>query len=377
MNNEKWLNDQYVKEWLLGLAERTVESYKKEFPKWLEFIDMTPSEQIEKRQNDILSKNPRERAFFERKVVEFKEQLIKEGYSKNTIEKNYLRTVQSFFGRNRLPLKFKRGELTVERTEKVEKGWVPSNEEIRVLYSVADLRDRSILLTLYQSGYSEIDVSNMNVEDFDFYDSEGNWKIGEEHLYHKRYREKTDIAQETCISEEALHDIKLMLQARNFPKKGALFLSHKNKRLTVRFIHDAMKKLCEKALPELVKDFETKSLRDAYHDALARADIKESIQKRLFGHKPIGAENAYYVSPETIKEAYNKAFRYLTIDSGRRERETIDTMRKEMDSLKTLVQIMTTVYGHDILTKAKEMMAEGTLTKEAFERALRLAKMQK
>ena len=365
---ENWINDQYVKEWFIGLSDASKDNYTKEFPKWLDFVKMTPTEQIERRLKDLRSDNPRERAFFERRVIEFKSVLVEHGYSKNTIEKNYLRTVQSFFSRNRLPLKFKRGELTVGRVNKVEKEWIPSNEEIRVMYSVADLRDRALLLVLYHSGFSEIDVSKMNVEDFDFYNNKGEWILNGQHLYHKRFREKTDIPQQTCISEEAIHDIKLMLQARGFSKEGALFLSHKGERLTVRFIHSAIKRLCKRALPEQAKDFETKSLRDAYHDALARADIKEAIQKRMFGHKPLGSEASYYVSSETIKEAYEKAFKYLTINSGRREREVIEKLTKKLDSVET---------RNDALQKAlqlltKQLLDQGTLSKEAYKRALKL-----
>jgi len=104
----------------------------------------------------------------------------------------------------------------------------------------------------------------------------------------------------------------------------------------------------------------------------ARAEIKESIQKRLFGHQPQGAEAKYYVSPETIKEAYRKTFRYLSIDHARRAREVIDRMTKKIDTLETMITIMTTVYGSEIIAKAKEMLAKGTLTREAFERALKL-----
>jgi len=371
--NNEWLNDEYVKEWFIGLSEASTHNYTKEFPKWLAFIKMTPTEQIDKRLNDLQSKNPRIRAFFERKVVEFKDKLEKEGYAKNTIEKNYLRTVQSFFARNRLALEFKRGELTVERRRKVEKAWVPSNEEIRVMYSMADLRDRALLLMLYHSGYSEIDVSNMNIEDFDFYDKNGEWKASG-HMYHKRFREKTDVEHMTCISEECLHDIKLMLQARNFPKDGALFLSHKNQRLSVRFIHQALKKLCAKAHPDKAKLFETKNLRDTYHDALARADVKEAIQKRMFGHKPQGAEANYYVSAETIKEAYKKAFRYLTINSGRREREELETVHKQITELQATIKMMTHMYGNRIYEDAikkvrgEKFSQDMTVLHEKFER---------
>lgn len=369
MENNQWLDDKYVKEWLTGLSELSVRNYQKEFRKWLDFIGMSPTEQIEKRLKDIASSNPRVRAWFERKVVEYKVKLEGEDYAKNTIEKNYLRTVQSFFSRNRLPLKFKRGELTVERRSKVEKTWIPNNEEIRVMYSAANLRDRALMLVLYHSGFSEIDVSGMNIEDFEFYDKDGNWQITEDtHLYVKRFREKTDIEQSTCISSEALENIRLMLQARDFPKTGALFISHKNRRLGVRFIHEIMKKICETALPEHAKEFKTKSFRDTYHDSLARANIAERVQKRMFGHKPHGAEASYHVSEATTREAYHKAFRYMSINHARAEREIIQKQTARLDLLAS--QNSALQQAIKVLTEA--LNKGGFIPKEAHKKALEL-----
>jgi site-specific recombinase XerC len=143
-----------------------------------------------------------------------------------------------------LPLSFGRGELTVEVSEKViAQKWVPSNIEIRVLYSQASVRDRALLLALYQSGFSEIDISSLNIENLnDIYNHEG-------HLFIEKRREKTNQIQATCISAEAVHDIKAMLKERGSPKEGALFVTPKGKRLSVRFINQAMKKPAKKAYP--------------------------------------------------------------------------------------------------------------------------------
>ena len=208
--------------------------------------------------------------------------------------------------------------MTVETQEqdKVLSEWILINEEARVIYSLSDIRDRALFLVLYQSGFSESDVSALNIENLrdvytqkDVYEHEGN-------LFIQKKREKTDVMQRTVISAECIHDIKAMLKARGSPKDGALFVSPKGERLDIRFINEAIKKLVQKAFPEKANLFKTKSLRDAFNDALLRAEITAEVKDSMFGHKREGAKGHYAISPTTILEAYDKAFKYLSINGG-------------------------------------------------------------
>lgn len=69
--------EKYIETWLNGLSERTKKNYLREFPTWLKFIKMSPTEQIEKRASDLASKNLTERIFFENKFRAYKEHLEK------------------------------------------------------------------------------------------------------------------------------------------------------------------------------------------------------------------------------------------------------------------------------------------------------------
>ena len=133
-----WQDDPYVQTWFKGLAERTQTTYSAVFTYWLEFVQMTPTDQIQKRIEDLKSDNPQVRGFFESKVVEYKNALEERGLKAKTIH-SYIIPIQSFFASQRLHLKFRRGELKAEtaREEKVIRKWLPSNEEVRALYSVA------------------------------------------------------------------------------------------------------------------------------------------------------------------------------------------------------------------------------------------------
>jgi site-specific recombinase XerD len=116
----------------------------------------------------------------------------------------------SFFSSHRVPLRFKRGELKVETRakDKVVKEWIPENPQVKQIYQHGDIRDRALLLCLYQSGFSETDVSALNIEDLpNIQQCEGHYPI-------TMHREKTDVLQRTCLSEECVHDIKEMLKER-------------------------------------------------------------------------------------------------------------------------------------------------------------------
>jgi len=63
--------DEFVQKWLIGLSPRTKENYLKEFKKWLDFIQMTPTQQIKKRIKDTVSQDLTERTFFEVKFGNF------------------------------------------------------------------------------------------------------------------------------------------------------------------------------------------------------------------------------------------------------------------------------------------------------------------
>lgn len=232
-----------------------------------------------KRIKDLQSSNPKERGFFEDKVVEFKNLLVTQNLRPSSVSCT-LTPVLSFFSVHRVPLRFKRKELKVEtRTEdKVISEWIPDNQQVKQIYQHGDTRDRPLLLCLYQSGFSETDVSALNVEDLPkIRECEGHYPI-------TLHRDKTDVLQRTCLSEECVHDIKELLNERQHngtlsPDKTGrtpLFISQKGERLTVRFINDAIKAMVEKTYgKEEAEKFKTKSLRDAYNDALLRANLTQ------------------------------------------------------------------------------------------------------
>jgi site-specific recombinase XerD len=322
--------DEFFKKWLVGLSERTKENYSKEFHNWYIFINMTPTEQIKRRMHDLTTEDINERTFFENKFREYKEFLEKQGKLSALSIKTMLRTVASFFGRNSLPLNLKRGDWESTLETSVIQRWKITKEDVKAMYGHANLRDRSLLLILAQSGLSEVDCSELKIEDI-----KGLYEMPQtEHYVIEKPREKTGQIQATCLSYEFLHDLRAMLSEIGNPTEGPIFVSQtkdKGSRIETRRINEAMKALAAKSFgTERAKQFKTKALRSFYNSALLRADIKNEVKDLMMGHARLGARGHYDYDAETIKESYLRAFEHLSIN-GIQSREDLAKLREDMN----------------------------------------------
>jgi len=334
--------DQFVQSWIKGLSDRTKENYLNEFKKWLDFIQMSPSEQIQKRVKDLTTQDLTERLYFENQFRGFKESLEKTGKYRPDSVKTLLRTVASFFSRNGLPLALKTGDWSSTQTQQVTTRMKLSKESVKSLYAHGNLRDRSLLLVLAQSGFSEVDVSNLKIEQL-----KGIYENPEtEHYFIEKPREKTGIIQATCLSYEAVHDIKAMLSERGNPQSGYLFVSQtkgKGEQLETRTINEAIKSLAVKAFgEEKAKDFKTKALRSFYNSALLRADLKPECKDLMMGHERQSARKYYDYDEQMIKETYIKAFEFLSIN-GTQTREDVKKLTEKMTFLETRYEHQETI----------------------------------
>jgi integrase len=358
--------DEFFKKWLVGLSERTKGNYSKEIHGWITFVDMTPTQQVKKRMHDLTTQDITQRQFFEDKFREYKECLEKRGNLKPLSVKTQLRTVASFFSRNGLPLNLKRGDWESTQQQQVIQRWKITKEDVKAMYGHGNLRDRALLLVLAQSGFSEIDVSYLRIEEL-----KGLCEQSEtEHYFIEKPREKTNEIQATCLSYEALHDIRAMLQERGNPSSGFLFVSQtkgKGDQLEVRSINDAMKALAEKTFgTDKAKEFKTKSLRSFYNSALLRAGIQpQELKDLMFGHARQSARKYYDYDETTIKEAYQRAFEYLSINGM----QTRMDIKKVMDALKS-------VEGTNVIfqQRMERLEGENKQTREEFEDFVESAK---
>ena len=170
---------------------------------------------------NLTSQDLTERTFFEKQFRAFKEHLEKNTDLKPLSVKTKLRTVASFFSRNSLPLNLKRGDWESTQTTEVKHRFKLELKDVKAMYAHANLRDRIVLLGLSQSGFSEVDLSVLRIEDI-----KGLYEMPQsEHYFIEKPREKTNIMQATCLSYEFLHDLRALLAESGNPTEGFIFTS--------------------------------------------------------------------------------------------------------------------------------------------------------
>jgi len=334
-------SDEAVSEWFRSVGnERTVSNYRNDFPKFLKFVIehttfKTPSQIIEQRRKDLQSQDPKTQRRFEALGIEFMHYLESQHLRYNSI-KTYLRTMESLFSRHYLNLKYARRELDPEVSEKdkIIREWTPSNEDVRLLYRLCKTaRDRALLLTLYQSGFSETDALGLKIQDLDLYDSNGNWKLAlNEDLYICKLGEKTNIPQKTMISREALEEIRIYLQSRGFPKEGFLFETQKNEPMPIRALAEMFKTLVESGSKGRSSQWQTRKLRDSFMNALLKAQVTQEVKDSMCGHKRQGARENYEITENTIRESYQNAFKYLTVNGFGSTSRKVEELETKFDA---------------------------------------------
>ena len=116
------------------------ENYRNQFGVWQDFIKMTPTEQVNKRMNDLTTTNLNQRQFFENKFREFKEYLEQCGNLKASAVRTLLTPVASFFSRNGLSLNLKRGDWASTLPQQVIQKFKLTKEDIKQMYAHGNLR---------------------------------------------------------------------------------------------------------------------------------------------------------------------------------------------------------------------------------------------
>lgn len=322
--SEELLEYKSIKYWMDSLAtEKNRYKCIKWFPKFLKYCEAqgyphNPDEIIAQRREDLKSDDPKIRRRWEHickafyhKLYEEYEQAGKSTYTPWTI----LSVVRGFFSHHDYDLKFKRNEL--KQPYRAVKEHIPTNIEIRAMYMCADSwLDKALLLTAYQTGLSEIDICELNIEDVDWNE--------EPPIYFEKLRQKTKILTQTCFGYDVVNAIRRMLRVRGNPKTGPLFLTRKGSRFEVRWIRHNIQKLAKRAEIGNGKRFAPKNLRTAFSNAMEEAGVNKNIVEAMLGHK-LPYAGAYSKHPKpVIVAAYKQGYEKLSID----EREETEQQRQ-------------------------------------------------
>jgi len=274
-----------------GLANNTLESYRRDLDKFFSFLKREGLENIKETSTHIISLY----------LVE----LRKMGLASSTITRNLssIRSFYQFLLRDQLISEDPSKELDTPKTEK-KLPQVISSREVELLLSQPQAteptgkRDKAMLELLYASGIRVSELISLNVYDV-------NLKMGFLRCDGKGGKERMiplgSIAIQ-CLQEYLKHARPQILKQS---EEKALFINQQGKRLTRQGFWKILKKYARKA--GITVKITPHTLRHSFATHLLEngADLR-SVQEML-GHADISTTQIYtQVTRKKIKEIYNK-----------------------------------------------------------------------
>ncbi|HWG89365.1 MAG TPA: tyrosine-type recombinase/integrase [Candidatus Thermoplasmatota archaeon] len=203
-----------------------------------------------------------------------------------TFRRRYLRALKRDAGKN---------EIAVRQLLSVE-------DMRRLVHSLADVRDRAVLVVLAKCGVRAGELVAMDVEDI-------NWKEGSIRLKKKRKRSNRIV----FFDDEAARTLKRWLalrKARGAPDKGPLFVGDQGRRLHRNAFHEILVGPAE-ALglhdPEgpIERRFSAHCARHWFTTHLRRQGMTREHIGWLRGDAPRGTMDIYlHIDPAEVRESY-------------------------------------------------------------------------
>jgi len=328
--------DKVTEEWLNAQKETTRRTYKSYWKYFLRYTGLTGDQILESRKAD------REYAW-EKKVLEFKSWLIKEGLSE-TSASIATAVVRGFFAYHRVTLEFRRSESAklAEGKPKYE-DYRFSLEDLKKMYDVSDLEERYIITTGKSFGLRAGDFLKLTQGDLEAYlDRPVPIGIG------AYATQKEGVNAYPFIDSDALPVIKLMIEKMDREgrrKPMDRILTFKKGIQLTRVIQRVVKKAGINIGNKRVRFH---CLRKFLIDRLS-SFMSESKWKQIVG-KTI-SEGAY-VSPDSLRDDYTRAMTetcFTTTLEG-----DVATLAR-IEALKALAQTMGLDKQVSIIVKRKTL----------------------
>jgi site-specific recombinase XerD len=286
------------------------------------------------RREQIKSDDMKTKRFFEDKLIEWVRHLRDQGLKPNS-QMGYSTSVRSFFSHHYMKLIYRQGMLKFEANPEVKAtmkpDFVPNNVHVRALFNTAPHnRDKLLILILSTTGASPQDVCDLRIQAFRGLYIE-NGEVSAEPAYTVKPRRKSSVDQYILLNREVMFFLASYLRERGNPKTGYLLVTRKGNAYSPRVIWERLKPIAEKALgPELGKEFQPKSLRAYFRNAMLLAEIPEDVHDALLGWQRKGSSQHYPISEEVIRNAYDKIMPQVSIDGGQIEKEQLKEIEAQV-----------------------------------------------
>jgi site-specific recombinase XerD len=357
-----------VRKWLTGKAQSTQRVYLSGLRAFVEYTHLIPSSLIDEAERDR-AQTVRHRGTPEQKVMQFHDWLRtqyvqkkrgadrgkrserKVGVSKK-LASTYCRAVASFYKSSGYRLgdegaEFRLPKATSKRAN--TKLQLRSNDIEQMLKVATRLRDKTIILVMYQGFQSVSEVCLLN-----YGDVKDQLDQGRDILTIRMVREKSGTEYHFCLGDEAIDLLKLYLEERTrtgdqltydsplFVKEGKYKAHHS--RITRSIIEAALRDIAVRSNVVSRDRMKRADMNPARPHALRSsgmtvaklAGMAEIAVEYMSGHAISETDKAYWeASPTELAQLYQKHYHELRVLKPKFDEQKVRTLEKNVSTLQT------------------------------------------
>lgn len=335
-----------VKKWLNNVRGGTIPTYKAGFKLFCEWCGMNPVQLLDEIEEDR-KKSRRERGKPEARLMEFYNYLISKGMAKKTAT-GYFTAVRSFYKWNGFPLNVKTPKAAPKKENR--KAIITPEVVKKLVDHAPTLRDRAIILFLFQGGFDVSTLCSLN-----YGDVKDEFEAGKIPMMVHVVREKEEVEYFTFVGKDATEALKAYLNDRK--SKGEklkfetpLFIRDKAKRrkgerINPYHIQNMMRETAIRAGLISREDMEKvdfnpyrpHALRAAFSSILRLNGFDSVLVDFMMGHS-IPYNGAYLIPPpEKVREMYADVEKHLSIFSAAGDvseiEEKLETYKKILEDV--------------------------------------------
>lgn len=362
-----------VVKWLRGKKKGTVSSYLSALRVYVEYAELTPTELIDEADEDR-EKPRRHRGAPEGRVMGFYQWLLEEYEQKargfgggrtgkigvsEKLAGMYCAAMRSFYKANGFELGREGAVLSIPKGSKKRVNFKLKfrQKEMRKLFDVCTcLRDKTIVLAMYQSFQAVSEICSLN-----YGDVHRGLENGDKFITIHMIRKKREVEYYTILGEETLDLLRLYLDERKkngdvlefdtplFTKEGAQLLNHSG--ITPNLIENSFRKYALKAGLVTEKQLEVADLNPARPHALRSSGMtvaklsgmNETAVEFISGHNLDETTQAYWMAhTEELETLYKKHYHALRVLKPKLDTEKIraleDDSRDKGDIIRALIE---------------------------------------
>jgi integrase len=306
-------------------ADNTKKGYLRAFGLWTEFSGKTIVETLNTRRKDKQKNLEREIERFYNWCVQVK------GLNQNTAY-NYVVAMKSIMTFYDIPLKLKRGSCS--RIPTMPTDWIPSVAELRLMFSIGDLREKLILsmakdIPLRINDFLSIKKSDIN----NATTSHGTDSVPSFMLQ----TQKTKAPMQCFLSQESIDLLKIYL-AGSGRTNPFLFEGKNGKRLNEDSVNLLLKNLVKKAGISTDSVVRFHMFRKVFCSVAASMGMNTDIIKMLTG-KRVRSDMSPYYEGVNLHEQWTKVNEHLHLTQSNGNGRITD-MQKELEELRMVMKIL-------------------------------------